>query len=509
VAGTLSGAESSPSGERLRLSARGIQKSYGPARVLDDVSLDLRPGSVHAILGENGAGKSTLMKILAGVERPDSGTLRLDGLEYAPRSPLDARRRGVAIVHQELSLCPHLSVADNIVLGREPRRGAWISRRRSEERARRALAPLTEGKRGLPLGARVSELSAAERQLVEIARALDQDDCRLLIVDEPTSSLGLDDVEHLFSTLTRLCRQGLTVLYVSHFLEEVRRIAERYTVLRDGRAVQSGEVAEADNEALVTAMAGRRVERAARRRRSAGEPLLSLRELSGERLPVRASLAVHRGEAFGIAGLMGSGRTELLRVVLGLDPLSSGEIAVGGRSGWAPPAERLRQGVGLCSEDRRHEGLALDLGVGVNITLSKLGPLTRFGWLSPERERQVVLGWIERLGIRSHGPEQRVAELSGGNQQKVAIARLLYHDVDVFLLDEPTRGIDVRSRAEIHRTVDELCSRGKAVLYVSSHFEELLEVCDRIAVMYRGVLGEPRSAAEWTEHGLLAAAAGA
>ena len=504
----MSGAAGAVSpGEVLRLQARGLRKRFGTTRAIDDVSLELEAGVVHAVLGENGAGKSTLMKLLAGAERPDAGALTLDGVLYAPRGPSEARRRGVAIVHQELSLCPHLSVAENVVLGSEPRRLGLFSRTRARERAARALALVCEGERTPGLDTLVAELSPAERQRVEIARALDQDDCRLLIVDEPTSSLGEDDVARLFATLGRLCERGLSVLYVSHFLEEVRRIAQSYTVLRDGKAVSHGRLGEVDNDALVSAMAGRAVAPPARHRRVRAEPILSLRDLGGVRWPVRASLELYRGEVLGVAGLVGSGRSELLRAVFGLDAVARGEVRVGAALGPASPALRLAQGVGLASEDRAHEGLALELGVGLNLTLSK--PVARWGWLSPARERAVASHWMARLGVVARGPEQPVGELSGGNQQKVALGRLLYHDVDVLLLDEPTRGIDVRSRAEIHLAIDELCQAGKAVLLVSSHFEELLALCDRVAVMHRGVLGEARPAAELSEHALVKAAAGA
>jgi ribose transport system ATP-binding protein len=489
------------------LQARGLRKSFGGTRALDDVSLELGPGVIHAVLGENGAGKSTLMKLLAGALHPDAGTLELDGRPYAPRGPLDARRRGVAIVHQELSLCPHMSVAENVVLGSEPRRLGFFSRARARERAARALALVCEGGSLPGLDTPVAELSPAERQRVEIARALDQDDCRLLIVDEPTSSLGEDDVERLFATLERLRERGLSVLYVSHFLEEVRRIAQSYSVLRDGTAVAHGNLAEVDNDALVAAMAGRSVATHARRRRVASEAVLSVRELGGERWPVRASFELYRGEVLGIAGLVGSGRSELLRAVFGLDAVRRGEVRVGATLGPASPALRLAQGVGLASEDRAHEGLALELGVSVNLTLSK--PVARWGWLSLRREREVARVWMTRLGVVARGPEQPIGELSGGNQQKVALGRLLYHDVDVLLLDEPTRGIDVRSRSEIHQAIDELCQAGKAVLLVSSQFEELLAVSDRIAVLHRGVLGEARPAAELSERELVKAAAGA
>jgi ribose transport system ATP-binding protein len=492
-----------------RFCARNVGKSFGGTRVLEDVSLELEAGSVHAVLGENGAGKSTLMKIIAGIVRPDAGSLELDGVPYAPTGPLDARARGVAIVHQELSLCPHLSVADNIVLGAEPRRFGWLDRRAARARAERALALLGASTASLRLDAPVGALSAAEQQLVEIARALAHDACRLLIVDEPTSSLGQADTERLFATLAALRERGITILYVSHFLDEVRRIADRYTVLRDGRRVESGAVRDTTNEALVTAMAGTAVQLAARRERAAGEVLLSFRALRGVELPRDASLELRRGEVLGIAGLMGSGRTELLRAVFGLDRVVSGEVRVRSAVGPASPAARLAQGVGLLSEDRAREGLALALSIENNLTLSRLAPLVRRGLLSPRAEHAAAARWIERLGIRARGPEQRVGELSGGNQQKVAVARLLHHDVDVLLLDEPTRGIDVRSRAEIHRLIDELCAGGKAVLIVSSHLDELLAVCDRIAVMHKGVLGAARAARGLSERALLEEAAGA
>jgi len=490
-----------------RLRVRGLRKSFGTTRALDDVSLELGPGVVHAVLGENGAGKSTLMQLLAGALHPDAGWLELDGQPYAPRGPLDARRRGVAIVHQELSLCPHMSVAENVVLGSEPRRLGVFSRARARERAARALALVCDGEFSPGLDTKVAELSPAERQRVEIARALDQDDCRLLIVDEPTSSLGEDDVERLFATLRRLRERGLSVLYVSHFLEEVRRIAQSYSVLRDGTAVAHGVLCDVDNDALVAAMAGRSVVTHARHRRASSEAVLRVRELGGERWPVRASFELYRGEVLGIAGLVGSGRSELVRAIFGLDAVVRGEVRVGAALGPASPAARLAQGVGLASEDRAHEGLALALGVGSNLTLSK--PVARWGWLSLRKEREVVRDWMARLGVVARGPDQPIGELSGGNQQKVALGRLLYHDVDVLLLDEPTRGIDVRSRSEIHRAIDQLCQAGKAVLLVSSQFEELLAVCDRIAVLHRGVLGAARPAAELSERELVKAAAGA
>ncbi len=496
-------------GEPIRLLARGIGKSFGTTRALDDASFELRSGSVHAILGENGAGKSTLMRIVAGAERPDQGTLLLDGAPYAPLGPLEARRRGVAIVYQELSVCPDLTVAENIVLGAEARRFGWVRARENEERVLRALAPITRARGDLPLDARVGSLSAAEQQLVEIGRALATENTRVLILDEPTSSLGGQDVDRLFRALSDLRDSGLAILYISHFLEEVRRIADDFTVLRDGKLVTSGRVADVTNDALVRAMAGHGVDDVRHAARTAGEPVLTVRELAGARLPRRASLTLRRGEVLGIAGLVGSGRTELLRAIFGLDEVRSGEVTVRALSGRASPGRRLAEGVGMLSEDRKSEGLAGALSVSENLTLSKLAPLRRRGLLSPARERAEAERFIARLGIRCRDADQSVGELSGGNQQKVALARLLYHDVDVLLLDEPTRGIDVRSRAEVHRLVGELAEQGKAVLVVSSQLPELLTLCDRIAVMHRGVLGEARASSERDEHALLSEATGA
>jgi ribose transport system ATP-binding protein len=496
-------------GAPLRLTARGIGKTFGTTRALDDVSFELRPGSVHAILGENGAGKSTLMRIVAGAERADAGTFLLDGVAYAPLGPLEARRQGVAIVYQELSVCPDLSVAENVVLGAESSRFGWATRRDNERRVLRALEPITRGRGDLPLDARVGALSAAEQQLVEIGRALATENTRVLILDEPTSSLGGDDADRLFRALKGLRDSGLAILYISHFLEEVRRIADEYTVLRDGKAVANGRVTDVSNDELVRAMAGRSVEGSVRTARARGDAILELEHLAGERLPRRASLTLHRGEVLGIAGLVGSGRTELLRAVFGLDRVRAGEVRVRALSGPASPRRRLLQGVGMLSEDRKSEGLAGALSVSENLTLSKLGPLRRRGLLSPAAERAESERFVARLGIRCRDTDQSVSELSGGNQQKVAIARLLYHDVDVLLLDEPTRGIDVRSRAEVHHLIGELAAQGKAVLVVSSQLPELLQLCDRVAVMHRGVLGEVRPSSERDEHALLSEATGA
>jgi ribose transport system ATP-binding protein len=493
----------------MRLSVRGVSKAFGPTQALSDITFSVQAGSIHAVLGENGAGKSTLMKVLSGALRPDHGTLLLDGAAYAPADPRAARQSGVAIVHQEVSLCPHLTVAENVLLGDEPRRYGFVRRGEAQARARRAVEQLARGSQLLELEQHVSELSSGDRQLVEIARALAADDTRLLILDEPTSSLTGDAVERLFEVLRGLRERGLSVLYISHFLEEVRRIADDYTVLRDGRTVASGRIAEASNDDLVRAMVGQSVRPSLRSPRERGKLALALSDVAGAALPQRASLELHQGEVLGISGLIGSGRSELLRAIFGLEPVRRGEVRVGIVAGRASPALRLAQGLGLLSEDRAGEGLLLGRSVAENLTLSKLAPLREHGLLSTRRVEAAAKHWVERLSIRCNSVRQPVAELSGGNQQKVALARLLHHDVDVLLLDEPTRGVDVRCRNDVHTLIDALARQGKAVLMVSSQLPELLATCDRIAVMRRGVLGPARPVEELSEHALLQEATGA
>ena len=493
-----------------RLEVRGAHKAFGPTRALEGVELTVAPGEVHALLGENGAGKSTLLHVLAGAIPLDAGEVRLEGAPYRPAGPRDARRAGVAMVHQELSLCAHLTVAENVLLGAEPTRAGFVRRADLEARAARVLAQLAGDGPAIDPRAMVGRLPPASQQIVEIARALAQSACRVLILDEPTSSLGAGDVARLFAVLRRLRDEGVSVLYVSHFLEEVREVADAYTVLRDGQRVDSGRMADTSNAKLVERMAGRAVEALyPRSPRAPGDVALHIEDLAGVARPTRASLTLHRGEVLGIAGLVGAGRTELLRAVFGLDPVRRGEVRVGAFVGPASPARRLAQGVGMLSEDRKGEGLALSLSIAENVTLSMLDRLGSLGFVSAAKQRAVARAEVDRLGVRCRDVDQPVRDLSGGNQQKVALGRLLAHDVDVALLDEPTRGIDVGSKAQIYRVIDELALRGKAVLFVSSYLPELLGVCDRIAVMRRGELGPARPAAGLTEHALLLEATGA
>ena len=487
---------------------RGIRKAFGATIALDGVDLSVAPGEICGLVGQNGAGKSTLMAILAGALPPDAGTMSLDGRPYAPRNPIEARRAGVAMIYQELSLAPHLSVMENILLGAEPTRLGVVDRARMRTIARDALAQL--GHDDIPPDAPVASLSVAAQQLVEIARALAVG-CRVLVLDEPTSSLGLDDVRRLFVLLERLKAQGHAIVYISHFIEEVRTITDRFVVLRDGRNAGAGRTAETANDAIVALMVGAAPDalfpRSARRQ---GEALLEVTDLA----PGAASFSLHRGEILGIAGLIGAGRTRLLRRIFGLEPVASGRIRVGAYSGSAGPPHPWRAGMGMLSEDRKSEGIALGLSVADNLTMTRLGPFGPGSLVLPARQREGAARWISRLDIKCSGPAQAAAELSGGNQQKIAIARLLHHDVDVFILDEPTRGIDIGSKAQIYRLIDELVADregrpARAVLMVSSYLPELLGLCDRIAVMRRGRLASPRAAAGLTEHDLMMQATGA
>ncbi len=484
---------------------RGVRKRFAGAMALDGVDLEVRAGEVHALVGENGAGKSTLMKVLSGAHAPDQGTMELFGAAYRPEGPLAARREGVAMIYQELNLAPHLTVEENVMLGREWTRWGMLRRPAMRVEVRRALAFL--GHPEIEPRARVSDLGPGARQVVEIARAL-VGEARIVVLDEPTSSLSRADTERLFEVIDRLREKGVTIVYISHFLEEVKRIADRCTVLRDGKSVVTREIASVTIGEILREMAGRDLgEFFPRVPHEAGEAILVLDSLTGRELPQEANLVLHRGEILGLAGLVGAGRTELLRAVFGLAPVRRGEVRLAGLVlAGRGPRESLRRGMGLLSENRKEEGLALGRSIAENMTLSRLEPFLHHGRIDHPAQSRACASWIARLRIRARGAEQPAGELSGGNQQKVALARLLHHDVDVLLLDEPTRGIDVSSKVEIYRCMGELARAGKALLMVSSYLPELLGVCDRIAVMHRGRLGPARPAAEWTQTSILDAA---
>lgn len=486
----------------LRMSEVG--KAFGATKALRGVSLEVRAGEVLALIGENGAGKSTLMKILSGALAPDSGTMELAGKRFAPQRPVDSLDQGVAMIYQELTLALDMSVEDNILLGQETSFWGWLDRGEQRRRVADALALL--GHPELRPETPVALLSIGARQLVEIARALVRRS-RLIVFDEPTSSLPRHDVDHLFEVIRRLRSEGMGIVYISHFLEEVRSLCDRYTVLRDGQSVSSGPLAGVTEEELVALMVGRNVDTLFPVvPHQAGDVVLALDRLRAPTLAASVSLELRRGEILGLAGLMGAGRTELLRAIFSLDPVRSGEVRVAAAAIGPFPAGRIAAGIGMVSEDRKTEGLAQNRSLADNLTYTRLDPYQTWGLLDLPRRDAAAEQWLARLQVKARDAQQEVQALSGGNQQKVAIARLLHQEAEILLLDEPTRGIDVGTKAEIYRLMGELAAAGKAIIFVSSYLPELLAVCDRIGAMCRGKLREIRPAREWTEETLLAAA---
>jgi len=492
------------------LSLSNIRKRFGPTVALDGVNLQLREGEVHALIGENGAGKSTLMNVIAGLIPPDEGTMKVGGTAYLPSSPLDARARGIALIHQELSLFPHLSVAENIMMGMEPARFGMLDQKKLRARTNQVLETFRHPE--ITPAARVSNLSIAARQIVEICRAIAAR-AQIILMDEPTSSLQRDDVQHLFSVIRKFGEQGITVVYISHFLEEVREIADGFTVLRDGRSVATGAIDSTSDEQLIAHMVGRPLENLfpprSSRSPSPAETILEVRDLSAPPDLKHASFYLQRGEILGIAGLMGSGRTELVRTIFALDEAATGSIEVNGKTAAArdgTTALRLFQRCGYLSEDRKGEGLALTLSLADNVTMTRFAACSRWGWLNMSRQRAQTRALLNSLAVKARHPEQTVASLSGGNQQKIAVARLLHQDADILLLDEPTRGIDIGSKAVVYQTIAACAEKGKAVLMVSSYLPELFGMCDRIAVMSRGRLLPARPVSDWTPESVMQAA---
>jgi ribose transport system ATP-binding protein len=485
------------------LDVTALHKSYAANHVLSDVSFSMKHGEILALLGENGAGKSTLIKILSGAVRPDTGTVAIAGKSIHAGDTALARQRGIAVVYQELSLCGHLSVEDNILLGREHHRFG-ILRRDSQRNV--ALSALT--KLGQPsdwLDRQVDSLSVGQKQLVEIARAIAQD-AKILILDEPTSSLTQSDVRQLFNVVRRLRDQGMAVIYISHFLEEVRSLCSSFLVLRDGAVAGRGMLDQTDQRQLLKMMAGRDIEQLyPPRKQRNGITRLTTKKISGSSLPRDVSLELNRGEILGIAGLVGAGRTELLRSIFGLDRLQQGTIQLDNDTlpNDGNVARRIKSGIAMISEDRKQEGLAQSMSIADNMTLSHLAPFTSLGWIN-EKKRQLRVDELKlKFSIKAPHSNAAVWTLSGGNQQKVALARALHQEGTIWLLDEPTRGIDVGTKAEIYRWMSDLADQGHSLLFVSSYFQELLATCDRIAVIARGRLVAIRATEQWTEHELM------
>jgi inositol transport system ATP-binding protein len=480
---------------RMRL----IRKRFPGVQALDNAGLEMLPGEIHALLGENGAGKSTLIKILSGAQQPDSGTIEFGGQTVVMVSPHDAQRRGIATIYQEFTLAPNMTIAENVFIGREPGVGFFVDWRKMASETRAITKRL-----GLELQpmAIVRGLSVAEQQMVEIARALSMKS-RLIVMDEPTSALSSTEVEKLFRIARELKAHGLSIIFVTHRLEEVMQICDRYTVLRDGRLVGRGAIADITIDGIIRLMVGREVKAlfAHREREIAGDVVLRVEGLNrqgnaqDQNATVLADVGfeVRRGEILGVAGLVGAGRTEMARAVFGADAFDSGRVIINGREVHIrSPQDAIRNGIGLVPEDRKQQALFLALAVRINLSMASHRQILRWGvFIDETAERAMVEEYRQKLNIRMASPEQLIASLSGGNQQKVTLARWLALRPKVLIVDEPTRGIDIGAKVEVHNLLFEMAETGIAVVAISSELPEVLAISDRIITMREGrVTGE-------------------
>jgi ABC-type sugar transport system ATPase subunit len=488
------------------LEMRGIGKSFGEVRVLDQVDLDVRAGEVHAVVGENGAGKSTLMRIAAGIVSPDEGRMTFGGRAFAPKSPADALHAGIAMVHQELSLARDLTVAENILAGREPRRGWFLRPRKLYETAAAMLAEFCPA---IDPHAPVGSLGMGYWQVVEVLKALVWEP-RVIVFDEPTSALEAHETELVLETIRKLRARAVGVVYISHRMDEVFRVSDRVTVLRDGVLAASWGIAEVSRPAVLSAMVGRELSKLyPEKAEKLGEILLSAAGLRLPGNPHPVDFSLRRGEILGFSGLLGAGRTELMRAVFGADPAEAGTVVLEGRA-FRPRSvrEAVEAGIAYVPEDRKSQGLFLDQSVEDNILCAKLGQCSRGGFLRPGLCRELALKFLDELRIVSRGPGQEMRDLSGGNQQKTLLARWLAARPKVLIVDEPTRGIDVGAKVEIHRLLREYAAAGHGVIVVSSEMPELLGLCDRILVLHEGRLTGEVAAGAATEEELIRLATG-
>ncbi len=462
-----------------------ISKRYPGVRALDEVSFEVAEGSCHALMGENGAGKSTLGKILAGVQRSDGGEIRLRGEVIRPTDPLSARQLGIAMVHQELAFCPNLSVAENLCLGALPSRMGWMRRGALRQEATRLLKTIEAD---IPVDRPVGELSTGQEQLLQIAAAVGTG-ARVIVFDEPTSSLSVAESEHLFALLGDLKRRGITVLYVSHRMDEIFRLCDTVTVLRDGRHVATEPIAQTHENRLVEQMIGRELDPASASgsRRVPGDEVLRVSTLTSPGRFSDIGFSVRAGEILGLAGLVGAGRSEVAQAIFGLDSRSTGEVLVRGqRLRPRSVGAALEAGLGFLPEDRKRLGLILPLSCRENASLAVLRRLSTAGVVRRSTERRMAGAFFDRLRVKSPSMEAPVSGLSGGNQQKVALSKWLARECPILMVDEPTRGVDVGAKAEIHRLLEELAAGGTAILLISSELPELMRLSDRVVVLRQG-----------------------
>src|SRR5437764_4508254 len=488
------------------LALRDASKVFGAINALENVSIELYPGEAHALVGENGAGKSTLVKILAGVHLPDRGTLHVNGERTVLRSPAEAREAGVAIIHQEPIQFPDLTIAENIFTGRQPLRGA----RRIDRKAMDDEATTLFERLGVPLDPdRIARgLSIAEQQIVEIAKALSLN-ARVIVMDEPTAALSAVEVERLFRVVETLRADGVAVLFISHRLEEVFGLCQRVTVLRDGKLVMSSGLAGLSADDLVRAMVGRVLEDHVPQETTIGDPVLVVERLTREGVFVDISLDVRAGEIVALAGLVGAGRSEVASAIFGIDRFDAGRVAVNGNElRGGSPTGAMAAGIGFVPEDRRQQGLVMEQSIARNVTLASLRRLSRFGLIRSAAERRFARDWTTRLQVKYGRLGSPMTSLSGGNQQKVVLAKWLGRRPSVLILDEPTRGISVGTKAEVHRLLEELAGEGVAILVISSELPEVLRLANRILVMREGRLVAEFTHAAASEEAIVAAASG-
>ncbi len=487
------------------LEMKGIGKTFPGVKALEGVNLSVREGQVHALLGENGAGKSTLIKILSGAYSRDEGQIFFEGKPVEIKSPQDAQALGISTIYQEFNLAPHLTVAENIFLGHLPKKGPLIDWAFARQRSREILDSLGVG---LSVDTPTSTLSVAEQQLVEIAKALNRQ-TRILIMDEPSAVLGEKDLEKLFDVVRSLQASGIGIIYISHRLKEIFELADEVTVLKDGRYVATRTVAEVTMDDLVRLMIGRDLQDVyPKRTATPGEVLLDVANVSRTKLVHDISFQLRAGEIVGFAGITGSGRTELARVIFGADPYT-GEMQIAGKPYKArSPADAIARGVALVTEDRKAQGLFLKLPVTTNTTISGLKRLTRYGLIRLRDELNLVKEMIRQLSIKTPSPNFLVVNMSGGNQQKVILARWLSIGTRIFILDEPTRGIDVGSKSEIYQIMADLTAKGVGVIMISSELPEILGMSDRIMVMRQGTIVKELSRAEASEEAIMLHAVG-
>lgn len=490
---------------KVLLEMKGIGKTFPGVKALEGVNLTVREGQVHALLGENGAGKSTLIKILSGAYSKDEGQIFFEGQPVDIKSPQDAQSLGISTIYQEFNLAPHLTIAENIFLGHLPKKGPLVDWDAARSRSKEILDGLGVS---LSVDTPTSALSVAEQQLVEIAKALNRK-TRILIMDEPSAVLGERDLEKLFDVVRTLQASGIGIIYISHRLKEIFELADEVTVLKDGRYVDTKAVSDVTMDDLVRLMIGRDLQDVyPKRTAQPGEVLLEVNNVSQSKLLHDISFNLHAGEIVGFAGITGSGRTELVRAIFGADPFT-GDMQIAGRPYKArSPQDAIRHGVALVTEDRKAQGLFLKLPVTTNTTISGLKQLTRFGLIRLRDELSLVKQMIQQLSIKTPSPNFLVVNMSGGNQQKVILARWLSIGSRIFILDEPTRGIDVGSKSEIYQVMAELAEKGVGIIMISSELPEVLGMSDRIMVMRQGTIVKELSRAEASEEAIMLYAVG-